>query len=326
MDGGAKKISINVKILVSVRYLILLKDGVRYLPYSYKSEEELEDIVAEHYKEIFGERSLLFGKKTMKTSAGVASRNDGIVISLHENKWFIIENELSQHDLYTHIVPQITKFSNAYKSLGSRKKIVNALYQAIKVDPIKNAIFQKEKIGDIHKFLTDLIDFQPTIVIIIDSKTQELDEVTKSLPFPTIAIEFKTFVREGVGSSVHIHLFEPIFKKKIAPVFDTKEKVIFPQAELKTYMVHSRTTKIPRALEQILAVVKIMYQGKSFAVSVKKVARELGVKESTVRDKCTRQLSLNTDKFIEIAEDRDRLKLLLQAKFPKYNQLILNEL
>jgi len=34
--------------------MILLKDGVKYIPYEYSSEEELVQMVVEHIKEIFG--------------------------------------------------------------------------------------------------------------------------------------------------------------------------------------------------------------------------------------------------------------------------------
>ena len=49
---------------------MLLKDGVRYFPYEYSSEEELEKIVFEHYKEIFGTDSLLFDSHLMTNSIG----------------------------------------------------------------------------------------------------------------------------------------------------------------------------------------------------------------------------------------------------------------
>jgi hypothetical protein len=38
--------------------MVLLKDGVKYFPYEYASEEELTEMVVEHYKDIFGTNSL----------------------------------------------------------------------------------------------------------------------------------------------------------------------------------------------------------------------------------------------------------------------------
>jgi len=47
--------------------MILLKDGVKYLPYEYASEEELTEMIVEHCKEIFGINTLYFDPQTMKT-------------------------------------------------------------------------------------------------------------------------------------------------------------------------------------------------------------------------------------------------------------------
>jgi len=37
--------------------MLLLKDGVKYLPYEYTSEEELTQMVIEHYKEAISNRN-----------------------------------------------------------------------------------------------------------------------------------------------------------------------------------------------------------------------------------------------------------------------------
>ena len=46
--------------------MILLKDGVKYLPYEYASEEELAEMIVEHCKEIFGINTLYFDKTPLK--------------------------------------------------------------------------------------------------------------------------------------------------------------------------------------------------------------------------------------------------------------------
>jgi hypothetical protein len=160
--------------------MILLKDGVKYLPYEYSSEEELTKMVTEHIKEIFGENALYFGPQTMRTQAGIESRNDGVVLTIDRNAWYILEVELAKHPLPEHIIPQITKFSLAYEEPETRRKIVNALYNEIRADPIKTAMLKRQDIEDLHKALTDLINTQPTIAIIIDRKTPELDSLCKN--------------------------------------------------------------------------------------------------------------------------------------------------
>jgi len=47
--------------------------------------------------------------------------------------------------------------------------------------------------------------------IIIERQTDELNKALKFIGHsPNDVIEFKTFVREGIGLAVHAHLFEPL--------------------------------------------------------------------------------------------------------------------
>ena len=83
--------------------MILLKDGVEYIQYNYKSENELENMVFEHYKEIFGDNTILFNKSKIKTVANVGAIPDAFVVDLKNKKWHIVEVELKDHDVYGHL-------------------------------------------------------------------------------------------------------------------------------------------------------------------------------------------------------------------------------
>jgi hypothetical protein len=72
---------------------ILLKDCAKYVPYEYKNEAELEGMVFEHYKEIFGENSLLFSKRKIKSPAKIGTIPDAFVIDFKSKKWFVVEIE-----------------------------------------------------------------------------------------------------------------------------------------------------------------------------------------------------------------------------------------
>ncbi|MEM3615017.1 MAG: hypothetical protein QXK91_06950, partial [Nitrososphaerales archaeon] len=62
---------------------MLLIDGVRYHLHTFKNEHDLESIVEEHYKEIFGEESIYFGKKKISSLSGIGSMPDGYAITLY---------------------------------------------------------------------------------------------------------------------------------------------------------------------------------------------------------------------------------------------------
>lgn len=241
--------------------MILLKDGVKYLPYEYRSEEELAKMVAEHIREIFGANSLYFDPQTMKTQIGIIARNDGMILTIDKNRWFILEVELAKHPLPEHIIPQITKFSIAYEDTETRRKIVNTMYNAIRGDPIKTAIMKQQNIQDLHKTLTDLIDTQPTITIIIDQKTPELDALCKKLPFQTQTIEFKTYARENIGIGEHIHEFKQLFEE-IPPPPTTQKRI----------------SKAPSEDEFLKALIAVVGRQRRPATS-RQIADELGLFE-----------------------------------------------
>ncbi len=196
---------------------MLLIDGVRYkewTPEGENAEEELEQMVKEHAQDIFGENSIYLDKKQkLKSLAGIGSIPDGLVIMFgNVPEWHIVEVELSSHDPYGHIVPQVDRFLNGIDNRDTRNKIIEALYDAIYGDEFLK-VETRQAIGldkDVHKFLSDLIARPPTIAIVIEEYTSQLREALKKYTQKKV-VEFRTFVSEGVGLPVHAHLFEPVY-------------------------------------------------------------------------------------------------------------------
>lgn len=99
---------------------------------------------------------------------------------------------------------------------------------------------------------------------------------------------------------------------------------------------HSPTPKTPyfstdevfKTVLQIHAVFRhVRDDGMNFRKAVKLTAREFGVNESTVRDKCTRRISsdsnkINTEKFEELLKVPEKLVELLCQKYPDHRQAI----
>jgi hypothetical protein len=194
---------------------MLLIDGVKYEEWEISDEDELEQMVIKHAQDIFGENSIYFDKKQkLKSLAGVGSIPDGLVIMFGSvPQWHIVEVELSSHDPYAHIVPQVDKFINGIDNQNTRNKLVDTLYNVINSDELLKRE-TRQAIGldkDIHKFLADLISRPPTITIIIEKDTDQLEEALRKYAQKKVK-EFQTFVREGVGLSVHAHLFEPLYE------------------------------------------------------------------------------------------------------------------
>jgi len=275
--------------------MLLFKDSIRYSPYEYTSEEELAKMVIEHYKEIFGTNTLYFDPQTMKTHMGITARNDGIILALDQNQWHILEVELAEHSLRKHIIPQITDFNIAYQQPETRRKLTDVLYALIRQDPYKTAAVQTQKIEDAHKYLTETIETPPTIAIIIDQITPELNAVCKNLPFRTKTTEFKTYAREKTGINVHIHSFEPLYEKPT----------------------------MPKILLNILTVLEQVYKkGKTYDEAVQITAKKLKLFIGTIRAACTREIGLTSKQFRKLLKDKEKLKTLLTEKYPDYQSAI----
>lgn len=224
---------------------MLLIDGVRYEAWTPQNEYEFEQVVKEHAKDIFGEQSIYLDiKHKIRTKSGIGSIPDGYVIIFgDEPHWHIVEVELSSHPLYEHIVPQVSKFINGIKNPSTQKDIISALYQEIDSDEFLR-LRLKKAIGttETYKFLSDLFSKSPVVTIIIEKRTEQLDEAIGALAHSQIKIvEFQTFIRERVGLAMHAHLFEPLFIPTVAGEPEVSRegeyKIGYIELELKPYMI-----------------------------------------------------------------------------------------
>ena len=199
---------------------MLLIDGVKYGEWIPPSEDEFEGVVKKHTLEIFGEQSIYLDRKQkLKSLSGIGSIPDGYVIFLGDTlHWHIVEMELSFHPPHEHIVPQLSKFTLGIKNLSTQNNLVKAIYEHISGDGFLTLKLRKEtNCVDIYKFLSDLISKPPVLTVIIEKKTEELEEALDIFrrDYQTKIVEFQTFIREGIGLAVHAHLFEPLYKPVI---------------------------------------------------------------------------------------------------------------
>ena len=195
---------------------MLLIDGVKYKLLAPKDEEkEFHPMIKEHSKEIFGQESVYFDVKHKLTSkSGIAAIPDAYVIVLSKPcQWCIVENELASHPVYSHIVPQVSKFISGIENPSSQREIREILYNEIDHDKVLRAHMENTISSEIYRFLSELLSKPPKIIIVIDEITDEVKEVRKFLEkFDTQIVEFKTYVRED-AETVHGHLFEPLYAR-----------------------------------------------------------------------------------------------------------------
>ena len=192
---------------------MLLIDGIRYEARMPSNEEELENMVVEHHKEIFGPECIYFDVKHKLKGRSVAAIPDALAITFNPDRWWIIETELSTHPIYEHIQNQLGRFIAALPRPNTRQEVISVLWQEINANELVKSNLQKTRGGELFKWLSDLINQQPQLVIIIDKRDPELDDAMAALNIQPAVIEFVTYVREDVGLAVHAHWFEPTFQR-----------------------------------------------------------------------------------------------------------------
>jgi len=130
---------------------IFLVDGARYKLYRPKNEDELQRIVEEHYRDIFGQDSIFFDfEPKLRSTAGIGSKPDGCVLILSPKpRWVVIETELSAHPLYEHIIPQISKFVKALEN-PQNKKILWKQYMTKSTGTLSKRHFLKNEVWDVR--------------------------------------------------------------------------------------------------------------------------------------------------------------------------------
>jgi len=192
--------------------MIVLIDGVKYRLMRPESEAWLERRIEENYQHIFGDEAHYFPKKKIRSKAGIGTIPDAFAIYFDRvAKWAVIEVELASHPVYHHVFPQLAKFGRALEDGASRRKIVDFFYETVKGDGVLEARMKKQiGSGEVYKFLADLVAEPPTIVVIIDERSDELDEALKGVGGEVRVIEFKTYRREGISDDVNAYCFEPV--------------------------------------------------------------------------------------------------------------------
>ena len=229
--------------------MVILIDGVKYILKNPNSEDDLEKIVEKNYKYIFGDNSFYFNfKRKVKSKSGIGSIPDGYLIIFNNTpEWYIIEVELASHPLYDHIIPQLTKFNRAIEEISTKKSLIDMFYDEIKADLVLEAnIKNKIGSGEIYKFISDLISVKPKIIIVINERTSELDEVTRDLRGDIKILEFKIFRREGISEEIDAYLFNPVVDFK-----NIEKPIILKAEDVKKYTEEDHTKKIPEKILEL---------------------------------------------------------------------------
>ncbi|HXG06329.1 MAG TPA: hypothetical protein VNI77_03275 [Nitrososphaera sp.] len=185
---------------------ILTKEGLFTLK-EYRDEKELERLVVSNAPKIFGSNSIYFDIKHRIESKAKMRVTDGLLLDLSNKMFWIVEHELSKHDPYKEIEPQINGFIRALSNEETISNVSETIYNELKND--RNWALAKKTFGeDVYYSIRNTLRDRCGILIVIDKVTPQIEELREEFKSKkeTKVIEFKTYQK---GSEM-IYAFKPL--------------------------------------------------------------------------------------------------------------------
>ena len=185
------------------RNRVILVDNEVFKMYEYQREEELENRVSKLVKFVFGPEAIFFDvRQRVASKARKINVTDGILLELKKgrSKLWLVEFELSSHDLYSHVQPQIMGFIRSLRNPRTLRDVQLALYEEIQADEGKGKTLRgflgPDK--DVFYFLDQVLHQKRGILVVIDEITPQLMEICEDFAryAEVKVIEFKTYKKD----------------------------------------------------------------------------------------------------------------------------------
>lgn len=159
--------------------MLFTSSGKFYSKVQFKTEEEVEKVVIDNFKLLFGDYSILLPKSKILTSGGKGTIPDGIIVDFKENRWFILEVERGDHETWGHIAPQISKQLVAVMNRETKNKITSLCIAGIEKQKEFSKLLESDlkiRLINIHGLVLKILEKDPIVSLPIDYSPSDLEE------------------------------------------------------------------------------------------------------------------------------------------------------
>jgi len=213
--------------------MIILEDK-KLIESKFTNEQEVEDLIVANSEHFFGPSSIFVSKMKIETKDRFGTVPDGFAVDLSTRIWYIVEAELSHHNVWTHIAPQVTKQLLAAGRPETRQLLTEILVEMVTQDSRTKEKFDDESIKeiDIRKVLGEIFEKPPIIGMPIDAITNDLRDWAATLKNDVKLWIVRKYVQFGNPRIIAYDIPE-----EYRPVFDTTDRGSQPKSGIKTYDV-----------------------------------------------------------------------------------------
>ena len=208
----------------------------------FDSEKEFERAVVGQVPDIFGDRRVYLDcKRRIGGKVGKQSIPDAYLIDLsraQEPRLYVVENEISSHDLFRHIGVQLLQFSVSFRQ--AERQIRQLLYEELAQSTAHQQICleyaKSNGFRNLDHLLDEILFDKPfRALVIIDEETDDLHTVVKNLGFDVEVIEFNAYENE---KNERIYRFAPFLEDvEFVPEARESDAIASPLSELDTVVV-----------------------------------------------------------------------------------------
>ena len=183
--------------------MIILKDRLMGEA-RFRNEREIEDLVLNNSDYFFGPSSVLIPKAKISTRDGAGTIPDGFAVDLESRRWYVMEAELGEHSVWSHIAPQVSKQLLASRVPETRRLLIEIVMDMYRDDSTVQEKFDELGIKDldVHRVLESIFETEPIVAIPIDEVCNDLREWAGTLRNDVRLWVVQKFVRSDDSSDI----------------------------------------------------------------------------------------------------------------------------